>query len=118
MKIQVIRTYDKGNFERELEKMYKDFDVTEVQTHTESEANQNRFIIYYIAIVFYREVPEVVNVKDLNLSNRTFMALSRADIKTLEDLKEAFYTGDIKYVRNLGKISIEEIERKLKEMEM
>lgn len=118
MKVQVIRTYDRGNFETELEKMYKEFDVVEVQTHTESEAQHNHFIIYYIAIVFYREIPEIVNVKDLNLSNRTFMALSRAGIKTLDELKEAFYTGDIKYVRNLGKISIEEIERKLKEMEM
>lgn len=116
MKIKVIRTYDKGIFETELSNMYKDNSIKDVQTHTESHEERGHFLIYYIAIVFYYPRYGEGLVKELGLTNRTSNALWIAGIETVDQLKEAMYNGRIKRVRNLGKVSMEEIEAKLEQL--
>ena len=58
MKFKIIRTLDKFDFENTLEELYKNNDVHDVQTHTESMIVQNKLLIYYIAIVRYTEIKE------------------------------------------------------------
>lgn len=55
MKIQMITTYDRGKYCEALGKMYNDYDVKRVDTHTELAVEGNRNIIYYIAIVFFND---------------------------------------------------------------
>ena len=58
MKFKIIRTLDKFDFENTLEELYKNNDVHDVQTHTESMIVKNKLLIYYIAIVRYTEIKE------------------------------------------------------------
>ena len=56
-----------------------------------------------------------MSIEDLELSVRSFNCLKRAAISTVEDLTNKT-EADMMKVRNLGKKSLEEVERKLKEL--
>lgn len=56
-----------------------------------------------------------MTVEELDLSVRSFNCLKRANINTVEELTQKT-DEDMMNVRNLGKKSLEEVERKLKEL--
>lgn len=117
VKYKVIKETDISSYEKQLEELHEKYEVKDVQTHTESFKDNNYLVVLYIAVVKYLEVSEEVSVDTLNFSGRTSNALWRARIETVNQLKEAMYTGRIKRVRNLGEVSIKEIENKLKELD-
>lgn len=49
------------------------------------------------------------------LSNRARNALIRANLVTREDIKEAFYSGEIMRFRNFGKTCLKSVEKWLNE---
>lgn len=60
MKIEVIRTYDIGAFKNKIEELYQTKDVDHVDTHTETMPRTvNSELIWFVAIVFYKEKDEV-----------------------------------------------------------
>ena len=56
-----------------------------------------------------------MTIEDLDLSVRSFNCLKRADINTVADLSEKT-EEDMMKVRNLGRKSLEEVKKKLKEL--
>lgn len=55
MKVKIVRGYDMGVFSREVEKMYEEYNVDRVDTHTEVCSLHQQDTIYYIAIIFFHE---------------------------------------------------------------
>lgn len=55
MKIQTITTYDKSRFCDALEQMYQNYVIERVDTHTEVKNERGVDLIYYIAIVFFKD---------------------------------------------------------------
>lgn len=55
MKVKIVRTYDMGTYERAIEKCYENYEVDHVDTHTTMQFVHNREIVYFIAIIFYKE---------------------------------------------------------------
>lgn len=53
------------------------------------------------------------DIDNLNLSVRSYNALKRAQISTIEDLIDRLNNGDIRAIRNLGAKSFREIQTKL-----
>ena len=60
-------------------------------------------------------MPAIVTIEDMDLSVRSYNCLKRAGVNNVEDLA-AKTEEDMMRVRNLGKKSLEEVERKLKEL--
>ena len=116
MKVKVIREYDITRFEDKLNELIKNNIVKDIQTHTEQMPLQGRMIIYYIAIVVYKDIVNSHSIDSLNFSARIYNALKRNNIDTVEDLKEVSANGDLRRIRNLGLVSIREIENRLKEL--
>ena len=58
-----------------------------------------------------------IDIEDLDFSERTYILLRRANINTLNDLlSRSRY--DVLKIRNIGPKSLEEIERKLAELDV
>lgn len=76
MKIGMIRTYDMGAYQEKLEEFYKTTNVDHVDTHTEVLNVRHEDLVYYIAIVFYRDKVENVNLEINDKCNITFEALN------------------------------------------
>lgn len=53
------------------------------------------------------------DIENLNLSVRSYNALKRAQISTIENLIDALNNGDIRKIRNLGAKSFREIQTKI-----
>lgn len=115
MKLQVIRTYDKGYFEKAVSTAYEVNDVKRVEVTTESEMQGNHTVIWYIAFVFYEDPKSVNNMKiaELHVSNRVKNALRRQGCKTVGDLIDYKDKHSIRSIRNLGPVSIGELECEL-----
>ena len=56
-----------------------------------------------------------MTIEELDLSVRSYNCLKRAGINTVQELAQRSM-DDMMKVRNLGKKSLEEVERKLKEL--
>lgn len=61
MKLQVIRSYDKSYFEKAVNTAYEVLNINRVEVTTESETQNGRFIVWYIAFIFYKEKPKYVD---------------------------------------------------------
>lgn len=117
MKLKIIKGYNSNLIEEEVNKFHINYNVKEIQTHTEVIQDKTRGnLLMFIVFIFYTEKHLDNMIEDLLFTNRTYNALKRAGINTIDDLKDAMCSGDIKRVRNLGSVSLVEIETKLKEM--
>ena len=112
MKLKILTSGSTTLLEQEVEELYKHFTVSKVVYETSVVHNQ----LYYTAFVEYVEHDKITLVEDLNLSHRSFWCLKRNNINTIDQLKEVILDGRIKYFRNLGPISIKEIEDRLYEL--
>ena len=54
-----------------------------------------------------------ISIEDMDLSVRSFNALKRSGISTVNDLVDCISTQNLSHVRNLGKKSINEVKTKL-----
>lgn len=125
--VQVIRAYDRSVFEKQLSEVYASKDVVNVDTHTESYFNGRDLVIYYIAIVFYKEnVGEIalvdrsksdVLVSNLGLNSRAYGVLVRHNRHmTLGDLVDLIRSGSIYKMKNIGGITVTQIKERLVEL--
>ena len=53
------------------------------------------------------------DISQLNLSVRAYNGLKRNGVSTIRDLVKIIETGELNYVRNLGRISVSQIETTL-----
>lgn len=54
-----------------------------------------------------------ISIEDMDLSVRSYNALKRSGISTVNDLMDCISSGELSRIRNLGKKSINEIKTKL-----
>ncbi len=54
-----------------------------------------------------------ISIEDMDLSVRSYNALKRSGISTVNDLVDCISAGELSRVRNLGKKSINEVKTKL-----
>lgn len=124
MKVQIIRAYDKSYFERAVNTAIENYNVRNIDFQTAVENQQNgRTIIWYIAFISYteKEVNEVdetkidgsVRILDLHVPNRVKNVLRRLGCETVDDFLEYRKNHPIDRVRNLGPVSLRELELEL-----
>lgn len=109
MKLKIVRSGYEQIIQDEVEKYRREHTVSNVTYSTEVIHNE----LVFVAFIEYVEQSKIELVEDLHLSHRAYWCLKRHDIKTIEELRRMISNGDIKRVRNLGPVSIEEIEEKL-----
>lgn len=83
MKVKVIRTYDMSSFSNELEELYQTKVVQKVDTSTEVLTLKGQEVIYYIAIVFYRDrTSKIETICNSNVEDCLDSVLENTDIPT------------------------------------
>ena len=110
MKIVKLRAQKADHLTEEVDSFKRDFRVREV-----TYVDKNDYLIAFVEYE-YKSYPDNVKIESLDLSTRLYNCLMRdGNIETLGELKHYFLTGDIRRIRNLGKLCIKEVAELLSE---
>lgn len=110
MKIVKLKAQKADYLTEEVDSFKRDFRVREV-----TYVDKNDYLIAFVEYE-YKSYPDNVKIENLDLSTRLYNCLKRdGNIETLGELKHYFLTGDIRRIRNLGKLCIKETAEILSE---
>lgn len=74
---------------------------------------ENFYATYTSPNPIHKDVTGISRIEDLGFSRELTNKLQRNQIKSVEDLQKLHTAGELKSLRNVGRVSLQQIEEKL-----